>query len=35
MVNANKIVGDYQQAMGKGDFAAARKLLARADVSLT
>src|SRR5712692_4390110 len=27
MANANKIVGDYQQAMGKGDFAAARKLL--------
>jgi len=27
MANANKIVGDYQQAMGKGDFDAARKLL--------
>ncbi len=27
MVKASKIVGDYQQAMGKGDFAAARKLL--------
>jgi len=27
MANADKIVGDYQQAMGKGDFAAARKLL--------
>jgi len=27
MANANKIVGDYKQAMGKGDFAAARKLL--------
>jgi hypothetical protein len=27
MTNASKIVGDYQQAMGRGDFAAARKLL--------
>jgi len=27
MANANKIVSDYQQALGKGDFAAARKLL--------
>src|SRR5216683_610910 len=27
MANANKIVSDYQQAMGKGDFIAARRLL--------
>ena|SRR5256712_6461908 len=27
MANANKIVSDYQQALGKGDFTAARKLL--------
>src|SRR5215471_2016386 len=27
MANAGKIVNDYQQAMGKGDFNAARKLL--------
>jgi SnoaL-like domain len=27
MENASKVVGDYQQAVGKGDFAAARKLL--------
>ena len=27
MTNASRIVGDYQQAMGRGDFAAARKLL--------
>ena len=27
MANASKIVSDYQQALGKGDFAAARKLV--------
>jgi limonene-1,2-epoxide hydrolase len=27
MANANKIVSDYQQALGKGDFAAARKFM--------
>ena len=27
MANASKIVSDYQQALGKGDFAAARKLM--------
>jgi len=27
MANSNKIVSDYQQALGEGDFAAARKLL--------
>ncbi len=27
MTSASKVVGDYQQAMGKGDFASARKLL--------
>lgn len=27
MANANEIVSDYQRALGKGDFAAARKLL--------
>src|SRR5713226_3837546 len=27
MANASKVVGEYQQAMSRGDFAAARKLL--------
>jgi hypothetical protein len=27
MANASKIVSDYQQALGKGDFVAARKLV--------
>jgi limonene-1,2-epoxide hydrolase len=27
MANASKVVSDYQQALGKGDFAAARKLV--------
>jgi hypothetical protein len=27
MTNASKIVSDYQQALGKGDFVAARKLV--------
>jgi limonene-1,2-epoxide hydrolase len=27
MANASKIVSDYQQALGKGDFAAAKKLV--------
>jgi hypothetical protein len=27
MGNASKIVSDYQQALGKGDFAAARKFM--------
>ena len=27
MANASEVVGEYQQAMGKGDFATARKLL--------